>query len=108
MKLDRNDPDRAGLGKYALINMRRYRALPGDQLAEAHALLDRLQDLGIIDKGVRGASDEFFVLKLKDKYAPAALTAYANAAVDDDKELATQVLELASRAEHHPDKKRPD
>ncbi len=108
MKLDRNEPDNGGVGKYALITMRRYRALPSGQLKEARALLDRLDDMGIIDKGARGADDEFFVIKLKDRYAPAALMAYANAAVDDDKEWAVQVLALADRAEHHPARKQPD
>jgi uncharacterized membrane-anchored protein len=108
MKLDRNDPANMGAGKYALINMRRYRALDAEAAREARDMLGRLDALGIIDKGAKGDTDEFFVIKLKDKYAPAALTAYANAAVDDDKEWATQVLALASRAEHHPDKKTPD
>ncbi|MEQ1698123.1 MAG: hypothetical protein ABL901_20010 [Hyphomicrobiaceae bacterium] len=107
MKLDRND-DPSGVGKYALVNMRRYRALDGAKSVEAYELLGKLDALGIIDKGARGESDEFFVIKLKDKYAGPALVAYANAAVDDDKEWAMQVLALASRAEHHPDKKQPD
>lgn len=107
MKLDRNT-EPGGVGKYALINMRRYRALEPAAAAEAHDLLGRLDAMGIIDKGARGADDEFFVIKLKDKYAAPALTAYANAAVDDDKEWATQVLALAARAEHHPAQQKPD
>lgn len=107
MKLDRNEQP-GGVGKYALINMRRYRALPPDKAEEAHDLLGKMEALGIIDTGARGADDEFFVIKLKDRYAPAALNAYANAAADDDKEWATQVLALASRAEHHPAQKQPD
>lgn len=108
MKLDRNDPANMGAGKYALINMRRYRALDPAKAQEAHDILGKLDALGIIDKGARGESDEFFVIKLKDRFAPAALTAYANAAADDDIEWAKQVLALAARAEHHPDKKTPD
>ena len=66
MKLDRNEnPD--GVGKYALINMRRVRSLTGIQAAMASDLLTKLDVLGVIDKGVRGADDEFFVIKLKDK-----------------------------------------
>lgn len=107
MRLDRND-NAKGVGKYALINLRRYRALPADQLKEAHLLLGRLDQLGVIDNGARGSDDEFFVIKLKDKYAEPALVAYANAAVDDDKEWAEQVLALAARAEFHPSKKKPD
>lgn len=107
MKLDRNE-NAEGVGKYALINMRRYRALPADKAAEAFDLLGRLDAMGIIDKGAKGAEDEFFVIKLRDRYAAPALTAYANAAVDDDKEWATQVLALAARAERHPAQKKPD
>ena len=65
MKLDRNDNPN-GVGKYALINMRRYRDLPPDKAQEAHDLLGKLDALGIIDTGARGASDEFFVSKLND------------------------------------------
>jgi hypothetical protein len=107
MKLDRNQV-RSGVGKYALINMRRYRALPPDKAAEAHDLLGKLEALGIIDTGARGADDEFFVIKLRDRSAGAALTAYANDADSYDHEWAVEVLALASRADHHPNKKTPD
>lgn len=107
MKLDRN-AEPTGVGKYALVNMRRYRALPPDKAQEAHDLLGRLDALGIIDTGARGATDEFFVVKLKDRYAEPALTAYANAAAADDAEWATEVSALAARAANHPDKKYPD
>lgn len=107
MKLDRNQGNE-GVGKYALINMRRYRKLDYVDAREASDMLARLDALGVIDKGARGDSDEFFVIKLKDKYAPAALHAYANAAADDDPEFSTEVTALAVRAEHHPDKKQPD
>lgn len=107
MKLDRNE-HAAGAGKYALINMRRYRDLSPAEAQEAYEALGKLDALGIIDKGARGASDEFFVIKLKDRFAAPALTAYANAAADVDTEWARQVLALAARAEHHPDKKTPD
>ncbi len=107
MKLDRNEND-GGMGKYALINLRRLRALGQVHRQPAIEALEVLEQLGIIDRGARGATDEFFVVKLKDKYAPAALHAYANAAWDEDHEFATEVTALAVRAEHHPDKKTPD
>lgn len=107
MRLDRN-VNVGRMGKYALVNLRRYNELPPDKASEALDLLSRLDSLGIIDKGVKGESDEFFVLKLKDKYAADALHAYANAAVDDDQEYAAEVAALATRSEHHPDKKQPD
>ncbi len=107
MLLDRNQ-EPGGVGKYALINMRRYRALPPDKAKEAHDLLGKLEALGIVDTGARGADDEFFVIKLKDRSAAAALFAYANDAANFDLEWANQVAALATRAEHHPAKKQPD
>lgn len=107
MKLDRNQEPN-GVGKYALINMRRYRALPDDKAAEAHDLLGKLEALGIIDTGARGSDDEFFVIKLRDRSAGAALMAYADDAADYDTEWATEVSALAARADHHPSKKTPD
>lgn len=97
-----------GIGKYALINMRRVRALSEEANIKAAHLIADLEALGVIDAGVKGADDEFFVIKLKDKNAEPALMAYANAADDDDKEWALQVLAMAARAKFHPGKKQPD
>lgn len=58
-----------------------------------------------------GDPEEFFVLKLKDKYAPAALRAYADAVRADeagDREYAREVWQLSMRAERMPNRKRPD
>ena len=86
MKLDRN-LNANGKGKYALLNLRNDR----------------------IEWGFVGASDEFFVIKLKDKYAQAALIAYADAAEHDDPEWAKEVRELAQRSgKNHPLCKQPD
>lgn len=85
MKLDRNvNPD--GLGKYALFNLR----------------------TNTVEWGVAYSDDEFFVLKLKDCYASAALYAYARAAEADDPEYAAEVRVLAQRAHNHPGSKLPD
>ena len=40
--------------------------------------------------------------------APAALAAYAGAAMADDPEYAAEVLEMARRAAKHPGRKKPD
>lgn len=52
---------------------------------------------------------EFFIIKLRDKYAYHALRAYAQEAMHDgETEYANEILELANRALHHPNKKKPD
>lgn len=101
MKLDRNK-DGAG-GKYAVV---RLREVPHDGEARAH--LDALVTGGFVEMGSVGDADEFFVVKLKDRYAAAALVAYAEAAASDDPEYAIEVLELAARAMAHPNRKTPD
>ena len=85
MKLDRN-VSYDGKGKYALINLRTNQVLWGYPHSE----------------------HEFFVIKLKDKYASAALFAYARAAEADDPEYAADVRALAQRAHNHPNSKQPD
>ena len=107
MKLDRNE-SATGVGKYALVNMRRLLTLGHDRQNEAHQLLAQLSELGVIDWGAKSADDEFFVIKLKDRNAEPALVAYANAAEEHDKEWALQVLAMSTRARHHPNKKTPD
>lgn len=102
MKLDRNE-NLNGKGKYALVRLRNIHE--GD---EAFELLQRLHALGHLDWGYRGAEDEFFVIKLRDKYAPKALNAYGKAAFEDDQEWGSQVMAMASRAEQSPFKKSPD
>ncbi len=86
MDLLRNaTPD--GRGKYALIDNR----------------------TGEIVESVPGSRDEFFVLKLKDVNAEAALRAYSASAAAHDPDYARAVAELADRAgPHHPDCKQPD
>lgn len=86
MKLDRNvNPN--GLGKYALLNLRTNK----------------------IEWGAVGDPDEFFVIKLKDKCAAAALESYADMAeLFGMVEWSTEVRELAARASKHPQAKLPD
>src|SRR5688572_6751208 len=99
MKLDRS----TGAGKYALIRLRKV-----EPESEAWFLLCRLHDLGVLDWSDEGGDEEFFAIKLKDRYAFPALVGYAQAAVLDDPEYAREVLEVAMRASRHPLKKNPD
>lgn len=106
MKLDRNiNPD--GRGKYALIKLRLStinRHLVDAAKAAEH---DVLVEPDAIDFGNTADSD-FFVIRIKDKYAAAALDAYAVAATKDDPEYANQIAELAQQAMDHQNKRRPD
>jgi hypothetical protein len=77
MKLDRNQND-DGKGKYALVRLRKI-----EEGSEAAALLIRLAELGHVDWGTVGSQDEFFVVKLRDRYAAAAIKGYSDAASDD-------------------------
>lgn len=107
MKLDRNiNPN--GMGKYALVKTRSSSRIGNLWI---RLWLWMLPYIGIkIDRGVVGSDDEFFPIKLKDKYAADALFAYADAAESDGMvEWSREVLELAKRAGHnHPKCKRPD
>lgn len=97
MKLDRN-ANPSGMGKYALVNLRKVPKNLQTEQGILSAIDPAVWKPSIIDFGKAGDSDEFFVLRLKDKYAHAALTAYAQAARADDPEYAAEVEELLSRA----------
>lgn len=110
MKLDRNITD-DGRGKYGLINTRRLREfldLVGDSrnahnMTEVNAMKVReaiqlLEEEGVIDWGPAESESEFFVIKLRDRNAGAALASYALAAAIHDGEYAREVKELADRA----------
>jgi len=91
MKLDRNT-NRGGRGKYALVNMRMMVPLLDrgedhnpenndvqhlkDQMA-IHAF-NLLVERGIITLGNESPSDQFFVMKYKDKFTQHGLRAYAS------------------------------
>jgi hypothetical protein len=76
MKLDRNI-NGDGKGKYALVRLRDI-----DAGSEAAALLQRLHALGHLDWGCVNDPDEFFVVKLRDRFAPGAIKGYADAVMD--------------------------
>ena len=84
MKLDRNI-NADGKGKYALINLRTNKFEWGNT-----------------------PEDEFFVIKLKDKHAAAALRAYAGSVYCDDEEFAKEIDALVEKAHKHQHKKAPD
>jgi len=114
MKLDRNitTPRR---GKYALIKLRpqiQYGVecptfLEPDAMAGGKGAVYVPVIQEAIDFGDSHESD-FFVIRLKDKYAGAALAAYANAAMQDDPEYGREMMALVQKAIEHPLKRRPD
>lgn len=105
MKLDRNLSQNKGQGKYALVNLRRVASLRDSQREEdkpakqdlAQAL-ETLEKLGVVEWGAPYSENEFFVIKLKDKFADAALRAYSAAAGVFDTEWAQEILDLSRRA----------
>ncbi|HEV8293036.1 MAG TPA: hypothetical protein VGP94_13970 [Tepidisphaeraceae bacterium] len=115
MKLDRNI-NADGRGKYGLIRNRRLaeiltwdggegEILDQRAVANAVALLERA---GVIDWGDNPWT-EFFVMRLRDKYAAHGLFGYAKAADVDDPEYAEEVHQLGLRSGvAHPVCKRPD
>lgn len=114
MKLDRNLPENDGRGKYALLKLRvlesfsatdrTFDKLPPD-IARA---LNILEQNGILDWGDKPET-EFFVMRVKDKYAGDGLAGYAMAAILDDPEYAEEIMEMAGRAGHNsPHCKAPD
>lgn len=78
MKMDRNI-NANGRGKYALILMRRYPTKP-ENVQDVHHALKILRENGMLDYGEAGSPSEFFLIRLKDRFAGDALRAYANAA----------------------------
>lgn len=108
MKLDRNiNP--SGKGKYALINLRK---VPSDPHTPQDLAMSILDNPECVEFGKVGDPDEFWVIKLKDRYAEPALSAYADAIEcdrDGDAEYAEEVGILADRSGmNHPLCKRPD
>jgi len=99
MKLDRNctNPRR---GKYALIKLRVCQ--PADIGHGVVNISKKAVDFG------NTLDTDFFVLRLKDKYAEAALKAYAESCKDEDPEFSKEVMGLAVIAANPPNKRRPD
>jgi hypothetical protein len=108
VKLMRNvTPD--GQCKYAAVRMDKLTTMERPEQFLARGALAQLAALGLLENPKPGEQEEFFLVKLKDRNAPAALHAYAASAVQRDKELAADVRELAARAGiNSPWAKEPD
>lgn len=117
MKLDRNiNPNK--MGKYAIVNLRRldakfgknsdkfYEPRWGEPIGNALRTLD---EAGVLEWGSH-PEDEFFVMKLRDRYVKLALLAYAEEARKNfDGEYANEIEKLAERAgTNHPFRHAPD
>jgi hypothetical protein len=89
-----------GRGKYAVVRMAKLPDDPGAR-ADVDYAFATLERHGMLEWGVPKTPGEFFVIMLKDRYALAALQAYARAVVDDpdgDPLYGYDVRELADRA----------
>lgn len=114
MKMDRNEnPD--GCGKYAVINLRKLNELCAGQgvfdrwTPQIEQAVKTLEEAGALEWGRVGEPDEFFLVKLKDLFAPGALRGYAAMADGVDPEWAAEVRGLLTRAGiDSPFCKRPD
>lgn len=109
MELDRT-LNSDGKGKYALINLRK---LDGNPQSVAELVEMLLKNPEAVEFGNVGSENEFFVIKLKDIHADAALHAYAKDVLDNGKPehqpYAGQIIEMANRAGVvHPHCKNPD
>jgi predicted transcriptional regulator len=127
MKLERNI-NGTGRGKYGLIKTRRLAEI--DDAAEhqrrnvtgitdmrnqerVRYAISILEDAGVIEWGEPGTEGEFFVIKLRDLHARAALTAYCDDIAKDsphhDVEYQKDVRQLSFRAgPDSPFCKKPD
>lgn len=102
MKLDRNI-SKDGKGKYALLNLRHLNELESKgatQLwaASVHKLateaIKLLSQHMLVHWGNESRSDQFFVLKYRDKFAAPALLAYADAVAEEAKHMLPAVSEV--------------
>lgn len=84
-----------GKGKYALIKLRE---IPGDPSTSEELAAAILANPKCVDFGEAFTADEFFLLRLKDIYAMATLSAYAKACHPFDPEFAAEVRALSARA----------
>lgn len=115
MKLDRN-LNGDGLGKYAILKLRvldKMRVSAPDFPARfkpaVQMAITVLENEHVLDWGYAGTESEFMLIRLKDKYAQAALRAYADAARTDDPEWAAEIDAMAARSgPDSPFCKKPD
>lgn len=90
MKLDRNInlPDGSRRGKYALVKMRELTKLEAVNNYSATSAVESLHMRGIVDYGDTIDTD-FFVIRLKDRFAAPALRAYRNAVFEEAERIRT-------------------
>jgi len=105
MELDRTK--NGNVGKYIAINTRKLSRIP-DTARELASLI--LESPDAVEFGKTGSDDEFFLIKLKDRFALAALRAYAHTAIlFGQKDYGREVLALSDRSgSHHRSCKTPD
>lgn len=109
MKLDRNIPGNAGKGKYALLLLRNIPSLDQQGYGAVQSALDTLEQNGVLDWGYTNTPDEFFLIRLRDRNARAALLAYAAEANRTDPEWSAEVAAMSLRAgDLSPHCKTPD
>jgi hypothetical protein len=107
MKLMRNvTPD--GQCKYAAVRMDKLTALDRPEQFLARGALAQLAALGLLENPAPGEQEEFFLIKLKDNHAAAALWAYANSIHGTDPEFSDEVAGLARRSRESAWRKEPD
>ena len=94
--------------KYAAIRNDKIRMLNEEERRHCWQAMKILELYGVLENPRKGDVEEFFLIKLKDVNAFAALEAYALRAVSTDPELSSDVMDLAGRAQARADKKRPD
>lgn len=106
------DQESRGRNKYSLIKNRRLDEIAkenGGLLPEAVSdAIETLKSFGALDVG-DSPQTEFFVMRLKDRFAAPALHMYAQHAAAVDVEYADGVAKLSKRAGmSHPHCKNPD
>lgn len=111
MKLDRNTTA-DGRDKYALLKLRKlddFRGTDGAVTEPIAAAIRTLEQAGMLDYGTTPES-EFFVLRLKDRWAGGPLMNYAERALaDNEDEYAREIMAMAKRAgTNSPFCKKPD
>lgn len=94
MKLDRHI-NKNRKGKYALVKLREIPGRPKSRPALARAIMKNPK---VLDWGFNDTAAEFFLIRLRDKYAHVALLAYAAAAEKDDPQYAEAIRKLAQKS----------
>lgn len=85
--------------KYALVKMQIIKGITDPVIKkQVEEALVVLQDNGVLVQSTPGSEHEFFLIMLKDLYAPMALTSYAVSVREHSEEVSDAVFERASRS----------